>query len=118
MIVSNHSLNQNKIISKIIPERSGRPFYAIVESLDTPPRPPNKSKRFRVFLTSYRMIYLTCIHSQTSWTKTQWNLLWNLRYRYLWPEREYLWLLALMLHLCVRVSIRVYFCLQNTSNFV
>ena len=30
---------------------------------------PIKSNRFRVFLTLYRMIYLTCIHSQTSWAR-------------------------------------------------
>ena len=33
------------------------------------PVSPNRSDRLWVFLTSYRMIYPTCIHSQTSWAR-------------------------------------------------
>ena len=45
------------------------------------------------------MIYLTSdLYSfSDKLGQTQWNLLWNLLYRCLWPERENSWLLAFML---------------------
>ena len=63
----------------------GSSFYAIAESWDTHPVGPNKSKRFRVFLTLCQMIYLTCIHSQTSWSRHCEIITWNLQHRHYLP---------------------------------
>ena len=110
MVFSSHFLNQ--IVSKIL---SKNPFKNIFKNpfknhIKTLPRAvlaavlcsngimgyASLSAQDLLDLLSYDLLDLYSFSDKLD--QTQWNLLWNLRYRCLWPDRENLWLLAFMLH--------------------